>query len=261
MHFIPEFFSHFLQPDPKTALLVVLNLIVIESLLSVDNAAVLATMVMDLPAQQRKRALRIGLLLAYVFRGTALVFASILIEINWLKLVGGGYLLYLSIHYFYKLLRRKKHILAIEQQELQAEVKHPKRIAGLSLFWSTVLMVELMDLTFSLDNVFAAVAFTKNIYLICTGVFIGIITMRIVAGYFVTLMDRFPFLDAVAFAVIGVLGLRLCIDFGCVYFPDNALCHLFEQEHSDFFFSMLTVAIFFVPVLGSLLFNFPKRNK
>ncbi len=261
MHFIPEFFSHFLEPDPKTAFLVVLNLIVIESLLSIDNAAVLATMVMDLPAHQRKRALRIGVILAYLFRGTALVFASILIEINWLKLVGGGYLLYLSLHYFYKLVRKRKHILGIEQQELQPEIKHPKRIAGLSLFWSTVIMVELMDLTFSLDNVFAAVAFTKNIYLICTGVFIGIITMRIVAGYFITMMEKFPFLDSVAFAVIGILGLRLCIDFSCVYFPDNALCRLFEQEHSDFFFSLLTVAVFFVPIIGSLLFNFPKRNK
>ena len=65
MEIISDFFSHFIQPDPKTALLVVLNLILIESLLSVDNAAVLATMVMDLPAKQRKRALRIGLFFAY----------------------------------------------------------------------------------------------------------------------------------------------------------------------------------------------------
>jgi len=54
-------------------------------------------------------------------------------------------------------------------------------------------MVELMDMTFSIDNVFAAVAYTHNIYLVYTGVFIGIVTMRIVAGYFVQLMRRFPF--------------------------------------------------------------------
>ena len=102
MESIAQFFSHFIEPNPKAALLVVLNLILIESLLSIDNAAVLATMVMDLPEKDRKRALRIGLVLAYIFRGTALLFAGALIKINWLKLVGGGYLLYLCGHFFYK---------------------------------------------------------------------------------------------------------------------------------------------------------------
>lgn len=245
----------------KTTLMVVLNLILIESLLSIDNAAVLATMVMDLPAAQRKKALRIGLVLAYVFRGTALIFASVLIKINWLKLVGGGYLLYLCLHFFYKRIFKHEDILEIEQEELSGEVKHPRKIPGLNVFWSTVVMVELMDLTFSLDNVFAAVAFTDNIYLVCTGVFIGIITMRIVAGYFVKLMERFPFLDAVAFLIIGVLGCRLCADFACFYYPENPFCLMLEGEHADFWFSMITVGLFALPILTSLLFNFPKRKK
>ncbi len=262
MDSILQFFSHFIQPDPKTALLVVLNLILIESLLSVDNAAVLATMVMDLPEKDRKRALRIGLILAYVFRGTALVFASILIKINWLKLVGGGYLIYLCLHFFYKEIFKHEHILDIEKEELSEEIKHPKKIFGLSQFWSTVVMVELMDLTFSLDNVFAAVAFTDNIYLVCLGVFIGIITMRVVAGYFVKLMERFPFLDTVAFLVIGILGLKLCLGFYCVQFGAGThLCEFLESEKSDLVFSLSTVAIFFLPVLTCLLFGFPKGKQ
>ncbi|MCW5907685.1 MAG: DUF475 domain-containing protein [Chitinophagales bacterium] len=256
-----EFFSHFLQPNPKTALLVILNLILIESLLSVDNAAVLATMVMDLPPAQRRKALRIGLFFAYIFRGTALIFASILIKINWLKLAGGGYLLYLCLHFFYKRIFKRENILEIEQEELTTEVKHPRKIPGLNVFWSTVVMVEMMDLTFSLDNVFAAVAFTNNIYLVCTGVFIGIITMRIVAGYFVKLMERFPFLDLVAFLVIGILGLRLCVDFACVYYPHNFLCEFLETEKADMYFSLTTVAIFGLPILTSYFFNFPAKKK
>lgn len=260
MDFITEFFSHFIQPDPKTALMVILNLILIESLLSIDNAAVLATMVMDLPPADRKRALRIGLILAYIFRGTALVFASILIKIKILKLFGGGYLVYLFLHFFYKKLTKKEDILAQENEELPAEVKHPRKIPGLSIFWSTVVMVELMDLTFSLDNVFAAVAFTDNIYLVCLGVFIGIITMRVVAGYFVKLMERFPFLDIIAFFIIGILGIRLCLDFICGYYPDNIICGYLEGEHADFWFSMVTVAVFAVPILTSWLFNFSKKK-
>ncbi len=261
MEYITEFFSHFLQPDPKAALLIVLNLILIESLLSVDNAAVLATMVMDLPEKDRKRALRIGLILAYVFRGTALLFASVLIKINWLKLLGGGYLLYLCIHFFYKRIFQKENILQIEEEELEQEVKHPRRIPGLSFFWSTVVMVEIMDMTFSLDNVFAAVAFTDNIYLVCLGVFIGIITMRIVAGYFVKLMERFPFLDAVAFLVIGVLGLKLCMGYYCAEYGPSHFCEMMESEKADIIFSLSTVVLFVTPILTSIAFNFPKGKK
>jgi YkoY family integral membrane protein len=235
--------------------MVVLNLILIESLLSIDNAAVLATMVMDLPENQRKRALRIGLILAYVFRGTALIFAGVLIKINWLKLVGGGYLLYLCLHFFYKRIFKHEHILEIEQEELAPVIKHPRKLPFLNVFWSTVVMVELMDMTFSLDNVFAAVAFTNNIYLVCLGVFIGIITMRIVAGYFVKLMERFPFLDSVAFLIIGLLGLRLCADFACVYYPENIFCHFLETETADFYFSIGTVAIFVLPILYAMVFG------
>ena len=261
MDSIAGFFSQFIQPDPRTALLVVLNLILIESLLSVDNAAVLATMVMDLPGKDRKRALRIGLFFAYLFRGTALVFASILIKINWLKLVGGGYLLYLSAHFFYKEIFKHKHILDIEKEELDETVKHPKRIFSMNQFWSTVIMVEMMDLTFSLDNVFAAVAFTNNIYLVCLGVFIGIITMRIVAGYFVKLMERFPFLDSAAFLVIGMLGLKLCFNYYCTAYGNGGyLCSLMEGEKADLFFSLSTVTVFFLPILVSLLLGWLKKQ-
>lgn len=262
MESIEQFFSHFIQPDPKAALLVVLNLILIESLLSIDNAAVLATMVMDLPEKDRKRALRIGLVLAYIFRGTALIFAGVLIKIAWLKLVGGGYLLYLCGHFFYKEIFKHEHILEIEKEELDETIKHPKKRFGLNQFWSTVLMVEVMDMTFSIDNVFAAVAFTNNIYLVCLGVFIGIITMRIVAGYFVKLMERFPFLDTIAFLIIGILGLKLCLAFYCAQFGAGShLCEILESEKADLVFSLSTVALFVLPILSSMLLGFPKGKK
>ncbi len=249
-----EFLQHYLGSDLKAAGLIILNLILIESLLSIDNAAVLATMVMDLPDEHdRRKALKIGLFLAYIFRGTALVFASWLIQINFLKLIGGGYLLYLSIHFFYKYFKERATIMQMQGDELEPQVKHPKKIPGLSLFWSVVLQVEVMDLTFSLDNVFAAVAFTDNIYLVCLGVFIGIITMRVVAGYFVVLMERFPFLDKVAFAIVGLLGLKLCVSFICHHFEHTAFCMMAENEQADMYFSLTTVCLFVLPILVAMV--------
>jgi len=261
-----EFFESFFGAGFYANLVIILNLIVIESLLSVDNAAVLATMVRNLPPMQQKRALRIGLIFAYIFRGTCLVLAAWLMKIAWLKLAGGLYLVYLCVHYFYKKFFEHKSFEAEIKEEIHnveevthLPVEHKKNVLGLNKFWSTVLMVELMDLTFSLDNVFAAVAFTDNIYLICTGVFIGIITMRIVAGYFVVLMARFPFLDEVAFLVIGILGIKLSLSYFC-HGSENAICTMLENETADMYFSIGTMLLFFTPILTSWLFNFPKRG-
>jgi YkoY family integral membrane protein len=259
LDFLHHLYFEFTGGNPRTALLIILNLILIESLLSIDNAAVLATMVMDLPTEyQRRLALRIGLVLAYVFRGSAMLLAGWLMHINFLKLVGGVYLIYLSFNFFRKRFVANKNIVQMEEEELPEEAKHPKKLPFLSLFWSVVIQVELMDLTFSLDNVFAAVAFTKNLYLVCTGVFIGIVTMRIVAGYFVKLMERFPFLDSVAFIIIGLLGTKLCLSFTCGYYQKK-FCHILENETANMIFSLVTVSIFVLPILVSLVFKSTKN--
>ncbi len=116
-----------------------------------------------------------------------------------------------------------------------------------------------MDLVFSLDNVLAAVAYTDNIYIICIGVFTGIITMRVVAGYFAKLMHRFPFLDTMAFIVIGFLGLRL----GLEYFMsvDPALVKYEESHFIAMLFSFGTLEVFVIPILTSLAIGFPKELK
>jgi YkoY family integral membrane protein len=243
---ILNFLHQYLGPDLKVAGFIILNLIVIEGLLSVDNAAVLARLVMDLPTGQRKAALRIGILLAYLFRGTCLIFAGVLIRISWLKLLGGLYLLYLFFDFFFK--KFKHHTVAGEQHIPKSKFHF------LSPFLSTVLMVELMDLSFSIDNVFAAVAFTDNIILVCIGVFIGIIMMRIVAGYFVLLMERFPFMDTIALVVIGLLGMKLCVSFAAPYIGSDIQVHI-DDRKANLYFSLLTVSIFVLPVLGSLIFD------
>ena len=111
-------------------------------------------------------------------------------------------------------------------------------------------MVELMDLVFSIDNVFAAVVYAKdNIYLIWIGVFIGIITMRLVATVFVKLMHRFPLLNKAAYIVIGLLGLKLLASFLCAFFAIDWLTHIVENESTDFLFSIVTLIVFFIPLL------------
>ena len=246
-----------LGEDIKAGLLIVLNLIVIESLLSVDNAAVLATMVLDLPKEQRNKALRYGIIGAYVFRGICLLLASWLVKVWWLKPLGGLYLIYLAFSYFKNKSAEKGEEEAIKKDESWL---YKSTVGLIGPFWATVALVELMDLAFSIDNVFAAVAFTDHVFLIYTGVFIGILAMRFVAQAFVKLMEKFTFLEAIAFIVIGVLGIKLTSSLYTHFFPDTTLAHAIEGEQTDMYVSIFTVAIFILPVLSSLLFNFPKKN-
>jgi YkoY family integral membrane protein len=243
--------------NPLSSLLVIGNLILLESLLSVDNAAVLATMVMDLPGKKRAAALKYGIIGAYVFRGICLVFASSLVQIWWLKPIGGLYLLYLV---WVWLKGRKTPQKNDDYFDKQSNWLY-KRISGpLGAFWSTVLLIEMMDLAFSIDNIFAAVAFTGNLLLICIGVFIGILAMRFVAQGFVGLMERYPFLEACAFMVIGLLGLKLSFSAIEHFYPELPFVRFLDGHDADIITSGVTAVIFLVPVLASVIFNIPVKK-
>lgn len=244
--------------NPLPSLAIIGNLVIIESLLSVDNAAVLATMVMDLPEEQRKKALKYGIIGAYFFRGLAMLFATVLIQIWWLKALGGLYLLILVFNYW----KGKRTPDTHEDDVIDKKTNwlYRKTVGAMGPFWATVALVELMDIAFSIDNVFAAVAFTDNILLVCTGVFIGILAMRFVAQSFVRLMGKYAFLETAAFIVIGILGLKLVASLFEHFNPAHPISKFLASHMADVGTSILTVAIFFIPILTSVLFNFPKHR-
>jgi YkoY family integral membrane protein len=201
---------------------------ILEIVLSIDNAAVLAAMVKELPKEQQKKALTYGIAGAYLFRGLALLFASVLIKLVWLKVAGGLYLMYLA----YNALSTN-----VEQG---GESKMTIKIPFLSALWSTIVAIEMMDLVFSIDNVFAAVAFTPNLWLICGGVFIGILAMRFATTKFVKVLEKNPILERVAYWVIGALGLKLVSSYWL---------HDLNTEAIDAVFSILTLLAFIVPLI------------
>jgi len=240
--------------NPWAALALVGNLIIIESLLSVDNAAVLATMVGDLNSEQRKKALRYGIFGAYLFRGLCILFASYLIEFWFLKPLGGLYLLYLVWDHF-----RAGPGEGDEHIEKDNSWLYKSTLGLFGKFWATVALIELMDLAFSIDNVFAVVAFTDNLIIICLGVFIGILAMRLVAQAFVVLMGKYPFLETAAFVIIGILGLKLLLSLFEHFQPASPFSAFLSSEAADVGLTVLTVAVFGVPLLTSRLLGWPRR--
>lgn len=244
-------FAALMTEHPVNAVLLILGILLLEIILSFDNAAVLATMVKDLPKAQQAKALKYGILGAYIFRGLALVLVESILSIWWFKPIGGVYLIYMAIKHF-----TAKSI----QAEIDEEVQDTKKsfiyrgtVGVIGVFWSTVLAVEFMDIVFSIDNIFAVVAYSNNLILICIGVFIGILAMRYVAKYFVVLMEKYPFLENSAFLVIGILGVKLCLALLVHLVPSTKWI---ESEQFDLFISGLTLAIFVVPI-----FFYRRKNK
>ena len=170
---------------------VIISLIVIEGLLSVDNALAIAALASHLPEKQQQLALKLGIIGAYAFRGLALLCVSLIIENPWLKILGSAYLVWLMA----------SNIVSKEESPDVAKANHHR--PGLV---ATILQIEVMDLTLSLDNVVAAVALDKRLWVICTGVFIGILALRFLAGMCIGLIKKFPILEKTAFLLIGFVG-------------------------------------------------------
>jgi len=209
-----------------SVVLIVLQLIYLEGILSIDNAAVLGAMVSHLPRDeavpwprplrflkapvhrllggQRLAALKVGLLGAYLGRGTMLFIATWVVQNRWLLLLGGLYLIKLAVDHL-------GETGPGEEEAATGVAGEPLRRAGRA-FWSVVLAVELADLAFSLDNVVAAVALSRELWVVFTGVALGILTMRFAAGIFVWLIQRYPVLEAAAYLLVLNIGFELLLE-------------------------------------------------
>jgi YkoY family integral membrane protein len=173
-------------------------LVVLEALLSADNALVMAVMVLGLPREQHARALSYGLFGAFVLRIAATLLATLLIRVVWVKAVGGLYLIYLVA----------RHFLAREGGTA------PTAPQGRTVaFWPTVIRLELMNLAFSVDSILVAVAMSPNKWVVLSGGLLGVLAMRVIASRLVVLMQRYPALADGAFVIILWVGLRLLIDY------------------------------------------------
>lgn len=200
---------------------IILQLIFLEGILSIDNAAVIGALVSPLPSDQRvvwpkflkkfgdwlhpmlgdqrMAALRVGLLGAYAGRGLMLFLTSFLIHNSWIKLIGAAYLIHLAFD-------------SLEDMTGGGEDEDDIKPIKVQSFWATVLTVEIMDLIFSIDNVVAAVSLSDKLWVVMIGVAIGILTMRYAAGVFSYAVEREPILKQAAYVLVLNIGVELVLD-------------------------------------------------
>lgn len=197
-------------------------LILLEGLLSADNALVLAIMVRHLPGPLQKKALLYGLGGAFVFRFIAILFATYILDLWFLQLLGAAYLSYLPLKHF------------LTHQTASEEVGKELRGKG---FWPTVIAVEFTDIAFAIDSVLAAVgvvtggkggsAGQEKLWVIYLGAVLGIILLRFAAGAFIKVLDRFPGLEHLAYVLVGWVSVKLFFFAGHSY-------EIWQPKHTNF---------------------------
>ena len=175
----------------------------LEGLLSADNALVLAILVLGLPRSQQRQALRYGIVGAFGFRIIATLMAVQLMAFGWVKLIGASYLLYLTFTHFF----------GRAGGEERRSIKPAEPAFGLTAFWATVVKVELTDIVFAVDSILVAVAMSTKKWVIISGGVLGIATMRLVIGKLLAVVRRYPALVDGAFIIIAWVGIKLLLEY------------------------------------------------
>lgn len=180
---------------PNTLLLLPV-LVVLEAVLSADNAIALAAIAQGLhdPKLQRN-ALNLGLVVAFVLRIGLILAASWVIQYWQFELLGAAYLLWLVFQYF-------------TSDQSEGKEHHGPRFSSL---WQAIPVIAFTDLAFSLDSVTTAIAISKETWLILIGGAIGVVTLRFMAGLFIRWLEEFEHLETAGYLTVALVGLRLLV--------------------------------------------------
>jgi YkoY family integral membrane protein len=222
---------------------VIALLILLEGVLSIDNALVLALLAKRLPKNLQRSALTYGLVGAFVFRFIAIGSAAYLLQWRIVKLLGGGYLLWVALRHLISMRHEKssEHVtikndepvlvdettgrpLTPEQEdeELRSRTVLPIQQKNAS-FWGTVAVIELTDIAFAIDSILAAIAVVGSapaghvgphpkLWVVITGGLLGVVLMRFAAAVFIRLLERFPRFETSAYLLVAVIGVKLLVD-------------------------------------------------
>ncbi len=163
-----------------------LKIMWINILLSGDNAVVIAMACRGLPHRQRVWGMILGAGVAVLLRVVFTVFVAALMQLPYLKIVGGLALFYIAAK------------LLVPEDEDENETEATEHL------WRAVKIVAIADIIMSLDNVIAiAAAAQGNMALLVIGLGVSIPLIVAGAALVMALLDRFPILVWAGAALLG----------------------------------------------------------
>lgn len=182
------------------------QIILINIVLSGDNAVVIALACRSLPPQQQKKAILFGSVGAIVLRIALTFFAVYLLELPYLKLAGAALLLWIGVG-----------LLKGDDGEEELE--------GHSNLAAAIKTIVIADLVMSLDNVIGVAAAAKgNVPLLVFGLVISIPLIIFGSAIILKLMQRFPIIITGGAALLGWVAGEMALS-------DPSTLHFVEQHH------------------------------
>jgi YjbE family integral membrane protein len=170
-------------------LLNVLEIFALNLVLSGDNGILIAMAVTMLPRRQKLRAISVGAALAVVFQVAATFFAAQLLHFEFIRLIGGVLILWISVNLF--------------RDAANSEAGEPH----VPSFWKAIWFIVIADLTMSTDNILAVAAIAKgNLVLLIVGLSLSIPVVVFASGLLSTLMEKYSFIVYLGAAVLGSVG-------------------------------------------------------
>ena len=203
----------------------------LELVLSADNAVALASITKNLNnIDLQRKALNIGIFIALLLRILVILTAQFFLNFWPVKLIGGIYLISLSISKF----------ISLNSNDSNMDINHKSENTNISLF-RVILLLSITDLAFSIDSITAAVAISDQFLLVITGAIIGVIALRFTSGLFIKWLEVYINLEKAGYIAVGLIGLKLIIQL--------ILYKVVIPEY-----------LFFLVMLGLFLWGFSKKD-
>jgi YjbE family integral membrane protein len=170
------------------------SIILIDLILAGDNAVVIAMAVRSLSQDKRKKGILFGAGAAVVLRVVATFFVSQLLNISYVKLIGGILILWIAVKLFV---------------EGAPEDDQERRAATI---WQAVKVIVIADITMSLDNMLAVGGASHgNVFLLLFGLALSIPFVVFTSNLLSLLMDKYPVIIYVGAAILGKVGGEMII--------------------------------------------------
>ena len=203
----------------------------LELVLSADNAVALASITKNLNnIDLQRKALNIGIFIALLLRILVILTAQFFLNFWPVKLIGGIYLISLSISKF----------ISLNSKDPNKDINDKSDNSKISLF-RVILLLSITDLAFSIDSITAAVAISDQFLLVITGAIIGVIALRFTSGLFIKWLEVYINLEKAGYIAVGLIGLKLIIQL--------ILYKVVIPEY-----------LFFLVMLGLFLWGFSKKD-
>ena len=220
------------QVDSWSEILTLLPiLIILELLLSADNAIALASLTKSLDSPLlRSKALNIGITISLLFRIFLILLSNILLKFIIIRIFAGLYLIYLFI----------SNVFFNSESNTQ-ESDNDKKNNNFK-FLKIVALLSFTDFAFSIDSITTAVAISDQYILIIFGAIIGVLALRFTSGIFLSLLEKFVRLETAGYIAILIVGIKLLL---------NTL--ITEKILPDYYFYIL--------ILISFIWGLSKRDQ